>query len=238
MSSFLTTTTVGISANILTKSPLSSSFFSPPHFTFTKYHLLKPHRSISVRAVISSSHPENYDVSSENQELDNNGSLLSYEDDDVEYPGGEFEFENQNSFWMKLRMLIACQWERVRKGSVLKMELRGQISDQLKTSFFSGLSLPQICENLINAAYDHRISGVYFQIETLNCGWGITEEIRRHILDFRKSGLYSPPSAYFSLYGLTAQAQFYGVIHSAELQVPVHICYNYVELLLKEIERL
>ncbi|KAI3686589.1 hypothetical protein L1987_80269 [Smallanthus sonchifolius] len=204
MSSFLTTTTVGISANILTKSPLSSSFFSPPHCTSTNYHLLKPHRSISVRAVTSSSHAKTDDVSSENPDS-----------------------------WMKLRLLIACPWEHVRKGSVLKMELRGQITDQLKTSFFSGLSLPQICENLIKAAYDPRISGVYLQIETLNCGWGIIEEIRRHILDFRKSGkfivgyapiwgekeyylgcaceeLYSPPSAYFSLYGLTVQAQFLG----------------------------
>ncbi|XP_076922333.1 serine protease SPPA, chloroplastic-like [Bidens hawaiensis] len=107
------------------------------------------------------------------------------------------------------------------------------ISDQLKSSFSSGLSLPQICENLIKAAYDPRISGVYIEIDNLNCGWGTLEEIRRHILDFRKSGkfivgyapawsekeyyigcaceeLYSPPCAYLSLYGLTAQAYFYG----------------------------
>jgi protease IV len=58
----------------------------------------------------------------------------------------------------------------------------------VKTRFSSGLSLPQICENLIKAAYDPRISGVYLHIETLNCGWGKIEEIRRHILDFKKSG--------------------------------------------------
>ncbi|KAK1407394.1 hypothetical protein QVD17_39009 [Tagetes erecta] len=157
-------------------------------------------------------------------------------DDEFEYPSGEFEFKlpDESNNFAKLRMLITYPWQRVSKGSVLKMKLRGQITDQLKTSYFSsGLSLPQICENLIKAAYDPRISGVYLQIETLDCGWGIIEEIRRHILDFRKSGkfivgyaptwgekeyylgcvceeLYSPPSAYFSLYGLTVEAEFYG----------------------------
>ncbi|KAJ0829347.1 putative peptidase S49, ClpP/crotonase-like domain superfamily [Helianthus annuus] len=108
-----------------------------------------------------------------------------------------------------------------------------QITDQLKSRFSSGLSLPQLCENLIKAAYDPHISGVYLHIETLNCGWGITDEIRRHILDFKKSGkfiigyapvwhekeyylgcvcdeLYAPPSAYFSLYGFSRGASFYG----------------------------
>ncbi|KAI4340168.1 hypothetical protein MLD38_025031 [Melastoma candidum] len=38
-------------------------------------------------------------------------------------------------------MLVAFPRERVKQGSVLTMKLRGQISDQLKSS---GLSLPQI----------------------------------------------------------------------------------------------
>ena len=63
-----------------------------------------------------------------------------------------------------------------------------QISDQLKSRFTSGLSLPQISENLVKAAYDPRIAGVYLHIEPLSCGWGKVEEIRRHILDFKKSG--------------------------------------------------
>ncbi|RVX14192.1 Serine protease SPPA, chloroplastic [Vitis vinifera] len=65
-----------------------------------------------------------------------------------------------------------------------------QISDQLKSRFSSGLSLPQICENFIKAAYDPRISGIYLHIEPLSCGWGKVEEIRRHILDFKKSGKF------------------------------------------------
>lgn len=63
-----------------------------------------------------------------------------------------------------------------------------QITDQLKSRFASGLSLPQICENFTKAAYDPRVSGIYLHIEPLDCGWGKIEEIRRHILDFKKSG--------------------------------------------------
>jgi len=63
-----------------------------------------------------------------------------------------------------------------------------QVSDQVKSRFSPGLSLPQICENFLKAAYDPRISGIYLHIDSLNCGWGKVEEIRRHILDFKKSG--------------------------------------------------
>ncbi|MFS7939447.1 putative peptidase S49, ClpP/crotonase-like domain superfamily [Helianthus anomalus] len=178
-----------------------------------------------------------------------------------EYPNGEFEYKTPTawkSFLVNLRMLVAYPWLRVRKGSVLYIKLRGkvrlfqttfsilasynliqsvicvfQITDQLKSRFSSGLSLPKLCENLVKAAYDPHISGVYLHIETLNCGWGITDEIRRHILDFKKSGkfiigyapvwhekeyylgcvcdeFYAPPSAYFSLYGFSRGASFYG----------------------------
>ncbi|KAK1268512.1 hypothetical protein QJS04_geneDACA006755 [Acorus gramineus] len=109
----------------------------------------------------------------------------------TDYPTGEFameEFGPWRTFVVKLRMLFALPWERVRKGSVLSMKLKGEISDQLQSRFSSGLSLPQICENLVKAAYDPRIAGVYLQIEPLSCGWGKVEEIRRHILNFRKSG--------------------------------------------------
>lgn len=57
---------------------------------------------------------------------DGKASLGSGED----YPSGEFEFEKVSawkSFVVKLRMLIAFPWERVRKGSVLTMKLRGQV---------------------------------------------------------------------------------------------------------------
>ncbi|XP_078432953.1 signal peptide peptidase [Wolffia australiana] len=151
-----------------------------------------------------------------------------------ELPSDAFEiveFDWWRRFLVRLRMLFALPWERVRKGSVLSMKLKGTIPDQTKSSLSSGLSLPQICENFIKAAHDPRISAVYLQIEPLDCGWAKVEEIRRHILNFRKSGkliisymplcgvkeyylacaceeLYMPPSAYVSIYGLTVQASF------------------------------
>ncbi|KAJ0986767.1 hypothetical protein J5N97_005123 [Dioscorea zingiberensis] len=153
--------------------------------------------------------------------------------DDGDHAMGEFDlkFDWWKNFVVRLRLLIALPWQRVKKGSVLTMKLRGQVSDQLTIRFGSGLSLPQICENFIKAAYDPRISGIYLHIEQLSCGWGKIEEIRRHIINFKKSGkfiigytpvcgekeyylasacgeTYVPPSAYVSLYGLAVQASF------------------------------
>ncbi|KAL3529369.1 hypothetical protein ACH5RR_008691 [Cinchona calisaya] len=183
-----------------------------------------------------SSEGEKAEDSSQNGNLQKDSSNFNEFYNDDKYPSGEFEFRHHGawkSFVVKCRMLFAFPWERVKKGSVLTMKFGGQITDQLKSRFSSGLSLPQICENLIKAAYDPRVSGVYLHIEPLNCGWGKAEEIRRHILDFKKSGkfilgyapvcgekeyyigcaceeLYAPPSAYFALYGLTVQASFLG----------------------------
>ncbi|KAG6481123.1 hypothetical protein ZIOFF_057716 [Zingiber officinale] len=153
-----------------------------------------------------------------------------------DYPTGEFEMK-EVGWWkrlgVQLRLFFALPWERIEKGSVLKMQLRGKISDQLWTRFSSGLSLPQICDCFLKAAYDPRISGIYLHIEPLDCGWGKLDEIRRHILNFKKSGkfivsyvpvcrekeyyiacacgeLYVPPSAYVGLYGLALQTTFVG----------------------------
>ncbi|CAL5445074.1 unnamed protein product [Camellia sinensis] len=132
-------------------------------------------------------------------------------------------------------MLVAFPWERIPLQHCSYYEIAWPaISDQLESRVYAGLSLPQICENFTKAAYDPCISGIYLHIEPLNCGWGKVQEIRRHMLDFKKSGkfivgytpacrekeyylacaceeLYCPPSAYFSLYGLTVQASFLGV---------------------------
>ncbi|KAJ6814345.1 serine protease SPPA, chloroplastic [Iris pallida] len=156
--------------------------------------------------------------------------------DPVEYPSGEFRMREPDawtSFLVRLRMLVALPWERVKKGSVLQIKLRGQITDQVKSRFSSGLSLPQICQNIIKAAHDPRVAGIYLHIEPLSCGWGKVEELRRHVLDFKKSGkfivsyvpicaekeyylacacgeVYAPPSAYVGLYGLSVQSTFLG----------------------------
>ncbi|XP_050376446.1 serine protease SPPA, chloroplastic [Argentina anserina] len=212
-----------------------------PHLFSHSPPPLSLRRRLSLRAFddSSSSSATKPDESNENGAVSAPEATIEAENakaisTDKDYPSGEFQFQEAGawkSFVVKLRMLFAYPWERVKKGSVLTMKLRGQITDQLKSRFSSGLSLPQICENFVKAAHDPRIAGVYLQIESLNCGWGKVEEIRRHILDFRKSGkfvvayapacsekeyylasacqeIYAPPSAYFSLFGLSVQASF------------------------------
>ncbi|KAE8099775.1 hypothetical protein FH972_017729 [Carpinus fangiana] len=207
---------------LITPSPLSPLHFHGPSSV--------PLRALSFS--VKSKEEEEVVVGKDGKKV--NSSECSGRGSDEDYPSGEFQFEEFSwwrNFTVKLKMLVAFPWERVRKGAVLYMKLRGQISDQLKSRFSSGLSLPQLCENIIKAAYDPRISGIYLHIETLNCGWGKVEEIRRHVLDFKKSGkfivayvpacrekeyyvacacdeIYAPPSAYFSLFGLTVQASF------------------------------
>lgn len=224
----------------LTSHSFTRSFFQPRLCSIHQHHNNKilqihifsnsyHHRKLSVKAFDSSDVAE--------IELQENEALVSGKEEE-KYPSGEFVYKKitgWKSFLVKIRMLFALPWRRVKKGSVLSMKLRGEISEQLKSRFSSELSLPQICENFIKAAYDPRISGVYLQIEPLNCGWAKVEEIRRHIQNFQKSGkpivahvpicgqkeyylgsacdeLYAPPSAYFSLYGLTVQSSFLGGI--------------------------
>ncbi|XP_030521610.2 LOW QUALITY PROTEIN: serine protease SPPA, chloroplastic [Rhodamnia argentea] len=230
---------------------------SPPHHSFTLKNNLSfthclnfiapatHHKSFSIRAFDDSGSETETQKQEREQETKEQESHAKKGGD---YPSGEFEFEEfgvWKKFGVKLKMLVAFPWERVKKGSVLTMKLRGQISDQLKSRFSSGLSLPQICENFVKAAYDPRISGIYLHIDSLNCGWGKVQEIRRHILNFKKSGkfivgyvptcqekeyylacaceeLYAPPSAYFSLYGLTVQASFFsGVLEKVGIEPQV-----------------
>ncbi|CAM8912164.1 unnamed protein product [Rhodiola kirilowii] len=226
-------------------SSLLSTLQSTVHPRFSLLHRpaqlrirrVKASRTLSVRAFESSSSDGQNDddtVPVKSEDGAESGSFDFKRSED--YPTGEYRFKEFGwwlTFLVKLRMLIALPWQRVRKGSVLTMKLRGQISDQLKSRFSSGLSLPQICENFEKAAYDPRIAGIYLHIEPFNCGWAKVEEIRRHISNFKQSGkfivgyvpvcgekeyylacacdeLYAPPSAYFSLYGMAVQASFLG----------------------------
>jgi len=86
--------------------------------------------------------------------------------------------------------MVALPLERVQYGSVLKINLQGRISDQLTTILCNSkiLSLPEICDNFLKAAYDPRISAVYLHIHSLHCGWAKLDEIRRQISNFKKSG--------------------------------------------------
>ncbi|GAU23271.1 hypothetical protein TSUD_281660, partial [Trifolium subterraneum] len=209
----------------------TSSLQFHPRFSFSSFHSLpqtRTRRRISPRAFDSSSDSK----IEEEKESVIDGEKVRIADED--YPSGEFKFEpitGWRKFLVQVKMLFAFPWERVRKGSVLTMNLRGEISDQVKTTFSLGLSLPQICENFLKAAYDPRISGIYLQIEGLDCGWGKVEEIRRHILNFKQSGkfvvayvpifqekeyylacaceeIYAPPSAYVTLFGFSVEASF------------------------------
>ncbi|XP_024545350.1 serine protease SPPA, chloroplastic isoform X1 [Selaginella moellendorffii] len=153
-----------------------------------------------------------------------------------DYPSGELEFHAANGwqvFLIKLKMLIAWPWQRVKKGSILKMKISGEITEQLQDKFQPGISLPQICQNLIKAAHDPRIAAVIVQVEPLSCGWPKVDEICRHIEYYKQSGkplvgylavggekeyylacscgdVFAPPGAYISLLGLKVQAQFVG----------------------------
>ncbi|XP_048231714.1 serine protease SPPA, chloroplastic isoform X3 [Ricinus communis] len=219
--------------NLFQSAAYHRHFLSSSHSHFRSF-LSSPLlcRNLSARAFDSSSTEDKQVEDKQAEKKDEVESNKKIED----FPTGDFEFKEigaWNRFLVKIKMLFAFPWERVRKGSVLTMKLRGQISDQIKSRFSSGLSLPQICENFIKAAYDPRISGIYLHIEPLNCGWAKVEEIHRHILNYKKSGkfiicyvpvcrekeyylacacddIYVPPSAYFSLYGLTVQASFLG----------------------------
>ncbi|CAL0327598.1 unnamed protein product [Lupinus luteus] len=221
----------------------SLSFSSPIPFQSHFSHTFPRHLSLRTLNSSSSFSSSSSDPKTKEEEETDINNLS-----DEDYPSGEFEFEpitGWRNFLVKLKMLVALPWERVRKGSVLTMKLRGQISDQVKSRFSPGLSLPQICENFLKAAYDPRISGIYLHIDSLNCGWGKVEEIRRHILNFKKSGkfvvayvptcqekeyylacaceeIYAPPSAYFSLFGLTVQASFLrGVLENIGIEPQV-----------------
>ncbi|GFZ12187.1 signal peptide peptidase [Actinidia rufa] len=139
-----------ISAVTLFKSfppiPLTPSSLSPPPCRFSLYnpHSLPnphPHRNLSTRA-FDSSYETKSDEVSEKKEKDPNwaesqaefgkpeGDNGSVSGSSEEYPSGEFEFK-EFGLWknlvVKIRMLFAFPWERVRKGSVLTMKLRGQV---------------------------------------------------------------------------------------------------------------
>lgn len=90
-------------------------------------------RTFSARAFNDSSPPNETlekGEDGEKKELDVDGEVGHAE----EYPSGEFEYEEfgvLKKFGVKLRMLVALPWNRVRKGSVLTMKLRGQVLDLL-----------------------------------------------------------------------------------------------------------
>ena len=70
-------------------------------------------------------------------------------------------------------------------------QMEGDISDQARGRFDSGLSIPQICQSLQKAALDPRIKGIAIEIGPLAIGWAKAQEIRRHLTYFRQSGKFT-----------------------------------------------
>jgi protease IV len=83
---------------------------------------------------------------------------------------------------------------RLPSNAVLVIDAMGQIEEQRAPdifSAFSGTSTPVLHDYLDvidTAAKDSRITGLVVRIAPLETGWGKLEEIRAHLLRFRKSG--------------------------------------------------
>lgn len=117
------------------------------------------------------------------------------------------------------------------------IELSGALPESVpasRTPSFSAppVTLPSICNALRKAAKDPRITGVFFKVGGLGCGWAKLQEFHRHLEEFRKDSgkftvaylevggekeyyaasaceeLYTPPGAYVSLRGLSVQGTF------------------------------
>ncbi|EFJ46294.1 signal peptide peptidase [Volvox carteri f. nagariensis] len=138
---------------------------------------------------------------------------------------------DKDMFWTRFKLAFALPWRRFKKDSVLTFTLEGEISDQSRGFFDSGLSLPAVCSCLRKAALDPRVQGVAIEIGPLGIGWAKVQEIKRHIDYFRASGkyvvawmkqgaekeyylatacseIYAPPTAYLSLRGFVTGGTF------------------------------
>lgn len=98
-----------------------------------------PRRSFSLRAFDSESdstpaaEEKQPELKLEEEHSDSGGTTESQD-----YPSGEFQFKEYGAwknFVVKCRMLIALPWQRVKKGSVLTVKLRGQVALSHSLSF-------------------------------------------------------------------------------------------------------
>jgi protease IV len=124
--------------------------------------------------------------------------------------------------------------------SVLVIDAGGEIAEQREPDFFSALNgntepvLHDYTDALDTAAKDSHVTGLIVRISPLATGWGKLEEIRNHLLTFRKSGkpsicflgqdgvgnpeyflasacseIWLVPTAPVSIRGMMAQATFF-----------------------------
>jgi protease IV len=101
---------------------------------------------------------------------------------------------------------------RLASNSVLVLDAVGEINEQRQPDFFtafSGSSVPVLHDfvDAIDAARtDARIVGLVVRIAPLQTGWGKLEEMRTHLLAFRKSG---KPSICYLGYDGTGNPEYY-----------------------------
>jgi protease IV len=95
---------------------------------------------------------------------------------------------------------------------VLVIDAGGEIDEQRTPDFFSALNgntvpvLHDYTDALDTAATDSHITGVIVRIAPLATGWGKLEEIRTHLMRFRKSG---KPSVCYLGYDGIGNAEYY-----------------------------
>jgi len=83
---------------------------------------------------------------------------------------------------------------RLASGSVLVIDAEGEINEQRAADFFDFLGegrtpvLHDYVDAIDAARDDSRISGIVVRVAPMETGWGKLEEIRTHLLAFRKSG--------------------------------------------------
>ncbi|MEX0772605.1 MAG: signal peptide peptidase SppA [Balneolales bacterium] len=149
-------------------------------------------------------------------------------------------------FLMGLIIIVSSQREpepHIREGSVLNIPLSGSIPERKDDDPFADLfvdqrqdaTLDNLRENFKKAAVDHRIEGVWLEINMLTTPWSTLGEIRNLILDFKEESgkfvyastddigfneqgyyvataadsIYSPPETLFMLEGFYVQTAFF-----------------------------
>ncbi|MGH9682695.1 MAG: hypothetical protein ACRD4S_03650, partial [Candidatus Acidiferrales bacterium] len=89
---------------------------------------------------------------------------------------------------------VAAKPAHIASKSVLVLDVNGTIDEQRPADIFSaftGESTPVLHDYLdaIDAAYnDPHITGIIVRVGPLSTGWGKLEEIRNHLVAFRRSG--------------------------------------------------
>lgn len=159
--------------------------------------LSRPHPSSSKPATVCSA-SEN-DAASASAEASSSAPPNSNTKD---LPSGDMVYEAPGGFRKFLTSLAltrALPWRKFKKGSMLVIEIGGDIGEQQSGRFGSPLNLPTLADALVKAAVDPRVEGIYFKISPLGAGWSKLEEVRRLIAYFRQSGKWT--TAYMSLGG-------------------------------------